>query len=220
MRISPWMVAAGVGILVLLTGRKAAAQVADLIEELKMDKQGQWAKWFVGLAQPICERYGLPVQICVAQAVIESGWGKSAPGGNFFGIKGKGPAGSTTVTTTEEFEPGTTTKIKDSFAAYSSAEQSIEGWCKFVSAERYIPPAGAGIASRMLWIWARGYATASKYPQGIEGVAASIAKRIGPNFAIKMDAAQTKLAKELGALKPLARQKKALELAEQGKWPL
>lgn len=220
MRINKYWVAGGVGLLVLLTGKKAAAQVVEVVKGLKMDKQGKWAAEFVKTAQPICDKYGLPIQICVAQAALESAWGAAAPGGNYFGIKGKGPAGSTNVTTKEEFTPGTTTTIKDNFAAYSSTEQSIEGWCKFVTTERYIPPEGAGVASRMLWIWARGYATASQYPSSIVGVAASVAKRIGPQFKIEMSAPQKKLATQLSALKPADRQKKALELAALKQWPL
>ena len=224
-------VASGVGLLLLLISRRSeAAEVAMAVGEKatdllnfvlgKKDKQATWVKAFATVAAPICERYGVPLQICLAQAAVESAWGKAAPGGNYFGIKGKGPAGSVVTATKEEYTPGQMTTIKDSFAAYENVAQSIEGWCKFVTAPRYIPPQGSDVGARLLWIWARGYATASKYPTAVQSVSKSIAARIGPQFAIKLSDAQLDLAKKLGNMKPLERQTAALEIAKAGQWPV
>lgn len=43
------------------------------------------------LANEVCARYGVPVEVCLAQAALESGWAKAVPKFNFFGYK----AGST-----------------------------------------------------------------------------------------------------------------------------
>lgn len=223
-QVSPWLLWAGGGALVLLVLKRE--QVGEAVSEVfniitgKADAQAKWAQKFATIAAPICAKYNLPVQICVAQAAVESAWGKAAPGGNYFGIKGKGPAGSTTVATKEEFEPGKVTSIKDDFAAYSSTEQSIEGWCKFVTTKKYTPPAGAGVGSRLLWIWAQGYATASNYAVTVANVANSVAKRLGPALAIPLSAEQKALAAELTKLKPQDRRVYAEKLAAAGKWPL
>ncbi len=37
---------------------------------------------------------GVPASVSIAQAILESGWGRSAPGHNLFGMTGVGPAGS------------------------------------------------------------------------------------------------------------------------------
>lgn len=37
---------------------------------------------------------GVPASITLAQAILESSWGNAAPGFNWFGLKGVGPAGS------------------------------------------------------------------------------------------------------------------------------
>ena len=198
---------------------EAVSDVFNIITG-KADKQAKWAQQFATVAAPICAKYNLPVQICVAQAAVESAWGAAAPGGNYFGIKGKGPAGSTTIATKEEYEPGKVTAIKDDFAAYSSTEQSIEGWCKFVSTAKYTPPAGAGVGSRLLWIWAQGYATASNYATTVANVANSVAKRLGPTLAIPLSPAQKSLADQLSKLKPQDRRKLAEQVAADGKWPL
>lgn len=46
-------------------------------------------------------RTGVDPRIIVAQAAQETGWGKSAPGNNYFGIKSHGQAGGNTLATTE-----------------------------------------------------------------------------------------------------------------------
>lgn len=47
-------------------------------------------------------KYGVPAEVILAQAALESGWGKHAIGGfNIFGIKGSGPAGTVKLATHE-----------------------------------------------------------------------------------------------------------------------
>ena len=224
MRINPWVVGAVGGAMVLLfSARKAVAQGVSMAFDIiagRADKQAKWAKEFATIAAPIVAKYKLPLQICVAQAATESGWGAAAPGGNYFGIKGKGPAGSTTVTTQEEFTPGTRTTIKDSFAAYGSTAQSIDGWCRFVTASRYVPPEGSNVGARLLWIWAAGYATASNYATFVSSVANSVAWRLGPEFAINLSPAQKQLAATLSQMKPEARRPYVQQLAKNGQYPL
>jgi hypothetical protein len=72
-------------------------------------------------------RTGVPASVTIAQAILESGWGKSGLSKdhfNFFGIKGRGPAGSANLETSE-FLNGQWVKIKADFRAYHNAAESL-----------------------------------------------------------------------------------------------
>ncbi len=64
------------------------------------------------------KEFGVPAELTLAQAALESGWARSPIGGyNIFGIKGSGPAGKTSVDT-KEFLNGQWVQMKDGFAKY------------------------------------------------------------------------------------------------------
>ncbi|WP_083789262.1 glucosaminidase domain-containing protein [Caldicellulosiruptor kronotskyensis] len=71
--------------------------------------------------------------------MLESNYGKSVPvdkktgqySYDLFGIKGEGPAGSVTVTTTE-YVNGKKIKIEDRFRAYNNFEESIKDHSEFL----------------------------------------------------------------------------------------
>jgi len=67
---------------------------------------------------------GVPASVTIAQAALESGWGKHAPGNNFFGIKGKGPAGTQWLKT-KEFQGGKFVQIRASFRKYHDPLESF-----------------------------------------------------------------------------------------------
>lgn len=71
--------------------------------------------------------------VTVAQAIVESAWGESAPGNNFFGIKAdsswSGP--SNNLSTQEEGAGGLYT-ITDGFRAYNTLEDSVIDHDKFL----------------------------------------------------------------------------------------
>jgi len=73
------------------------------------------------------KKTGVPPAVTMAQAALETGWGKSSIGDakNLFGIKGTGPAGSISAQTGEEIN-GSEVSIQDSFRKYNSWEESIE----------------------------------------------------------------------------------------------
>lgn len=66
---------------------------------------------------------GVPAAVTVAQAIIETGWGKHTIGEakNLFGIKGRGPAGSVRAPT-REFINGQWVTVNADFAKYDSFE--------------------------------------------------------------------------------------------------
>lgn len=75
---------------------------------------------------------GVPASITMAQAIIESGWGKTAPGYNLFGMKGEGPAGSTSHVGVE-YRHGKRVYRRSSFRSYASYSESIEDHGRLLS---------------------------------------------------------------------------------------
>lgn len=113
--------------------RAAKADVDDLASVIK-DKQRQPRSPFLRKMLPAAERieakYGLPAEVIVAQAALESNWGKSAIGTyNVFGIKGHGSQGSINVST-REFYHGRWHRVQDHFAHYGSFDEAFEAYAR------------------------------------------------------------------------------------------
>jgi hypothetical protein len=76
---------------------------------------------------------GVPASVTLAQAAIESGWGKSGLAvkyKNYFGIKGKGPGGTAVMSTGEHFN-GQDVVIKDGFRVYRTVAESFADHGRF-----------------------------------------------------------------------------------------
>ena len=85
---------------------------------------------------------GVPASVTMAQALLESGRGESGlakKGNNFFGIKGKGPAGSVTMPT-KEYLNGRWVTVNADFRKYNSPAESFTDHGKFLRKNsRYAP---------------------------------------------------------------------------------
>lgn len=90
-------------------------------------KPADFIAMFGPIAREDMRATGIPAAITIAQAALESGWGKSARTDfrNLFGIKGTGDAGSKVVPTHEFTAAGERYNKKDTFAQYSSYLASI-----------------------------------------------------------------------------------------------
>lgn len=115
-------------------------------------------------------KYGIKVvSPIIAQAIIESNWGRSGlatSGKNLFGIKcGSSWTGkSINMSTKEEYQAGVLTNIKANFRAYDSWEDSIHDYFKFISTKRYAALKNCTDAlSYCTAIKNAGYATSSSY---------------------------------------------------------
>ncbi|KAB2842788.1 hypothetical protein F9K50_01260 [bacterium] len=76
---------------------------------------------------------GIPASITLAQAALESDWGKSAPGHNFFGIKaGRSWKGPTQVLGTWEVVHGKKVRVKAKFRKYDSPLDSFVDHAKII----------------------------------------------------------------------------------------
>lgn len=87
-------------------------------------------------------RYGVPASITIAQAILESGWGRSAPGHNLFGMKGEGPAGST-ARRVVEYQRGRRVRRGAAFRLYNTAAESIADHGRVLGTSRHYARARA-----------------------------------------------------------------------------
>ena len=118
--------------------------------------------------------YGISVHSpIIAQAIIESGWGKSGLASkyhNYFGLKcGSSWKGkSVNMTTKEEYKVGTITNIRDNFRVFDDFDDGIRGYFEFINTSRYANLKGVKSPEEYCRrIKADGYATSSKYVDNI-----------------------------------------------------
>lgn len=124
-------------------------------------------------AQRASQASGVPEQLIMAQAALESGWGKReirADDGqnsfNLFGIKAdKQWRGAVVETTTTEYVNGVAQKERASFRAYGSYEEGFLDYAKLISNNpRYAKVRNANSAAdAALGLQQAGYATDPNY---------------------------------------------------------
>lgn len=118
--------------------------------------------------------YGIEVHSpIIAQAILESGWGKSGLASkyhNYFGLKcGSSWKGkSVNMATKEEYKVGTLTNIRDNFRVYNSMEAGVKGYFDFINTSRYANLKGVKSPEEYVRrLKADGYATSSKYVDNV-----------------------------------------------------
>jgi hypothetical protein len=131
--------------------------------------QRQFIEFVGALARRAKAETGVPASVTVAQAIVETGWGKHSIGDarNLFGIKGRGPAGSIRAKT-REFVNGKWITIDANFAKYESFAQSVAEHARLFLRNRVYAKAlqvkdDADAFARA--IHKAGYATAPNYAQ-------------------------------------------------------
>ena len=93
------------------------------------------------LVTPSTTIFGVPAPLILAQAALESGWGKReirADDGtqsfNLFGIKAdRSWKGATVETTTTEYVDGEPQKVRAKFRAYASYEEAFTDYARFIT---------------------------------------------------------------------------------------
>ncbi|MCM0045676.1 MAG: flagellar assembly peptidoglycan hydrolase FlgJ [Burkholderiaceae bacterium] len=127
---------------------------------------------------------GLPAKFMLAQAALESGWGKreilnadGSPSHNVFGIKaGRGWHGKVAEVMTTEFVDGVAQKRVEKFRAYDSYAEAFGDYARMLSSSpRYrevmATTDGHGFAEALQ---KAGYATDPLYAQKLKGVLAKV----------------------------------------------
>ncbi|MDC1481457.1 glucosaminidase domain-containing protein [Ascidiaceihabitans sp.] len=126
------------------------------------------------VAKEVAGDLGISHKIVLAQAALESGWGKSVKSNNYFGIKSHGKAGGKDVITHEVIN-GKRVKITDSFRQYDTPEDSIRGYGQFLKDnQRYKQFLKAGASgnenTQLSALQSSGYATDPKYGQKLAAI--------------------------------------------------
>ena len=147
------------------------------------DARNESSEFFRRLAPSATEASratGVPAELILAQAALETGWGKheitTAEGDNsfnLFGIKAGGNwQGRTTAVTTHEYVNGVRTEVIDKFRVYDSYEQSFKDYAKLlVNNARYKDVLTAGNAELAAWaLQEAGYATDPRYAEKLIAV--------------------------------------------------
>jgi len=95
------------------------------------------AKWVAKLmpgAEPTARMIGISPEAIIAQAALETGWGKAAIGNNIFGIKAAGGwAGKTQDVQTWEHIDGQNMQMVDRFRDYDSIADSFADHFRFLT---------------------------------------------------------------------------------------
>jgi flagellar protein FlgJ len=118
----------------------ATAQATLSRSALPQARVEQFVARMLPAAQRASEASGVPAQLIMAQAALESGWGKReirTPDGstsyNVFGIKAdKSWKGPVVDASTTEYVNGVAQKTQASFRAYGSYEEAFSDYAKFL----------------------------------------------------------------------------------------
>jgi len=143
------------------------------------------AKTFIDKLKPYAEKaaamLGLQPQALLAQAALETGWGKSQiktnngnPSFNLFGIKAnKGWQGKQATVSTLEFRDGVALKEKASFRAYDSYQDAFDDYVAFIAGNKRYEQAVNNTADPQAYFSAlqkAGYATDPDYASKIMSI--------------------------------------------------
>ncbi|BCY12536.1 sporangiospore maturation cell wall hydrolase GsmA [Actinoplanes sp. L3-i22] len=144
--------------------------------------QAQFIAAAVAGAQLGWRQYGVPPSVTIAQAILESGWGRSglaAADRNFFGIKCQNGAygtlanGCHVYATTECDKAGNCFPMSDAFRTYATMAHSFRDHGNFLKVNKRYTPAFAYTrdANNFIWqVWKAGYATDPNYYTKVTGI--------------------------------------------------
>jgi len=139
------------------------------------EQQRAYVQMLLPAALEQSKRTGIDPRIIVAQSAQETGWGKSAPGNNYFGIKSHGKGGGQALKT-HEYINGKRVNVTDSFRTFASPEESVRGYGDFIlQNKRYKALREAkGLDAQLAALQASGYATDPNYAKSVGAIARMI----------------------------------------------
>ena len=157
-------------------------------------------------AEAAARQLGVHPVSLVAQAALESNWGRSVPRGadgtssnNLFGIKaGSRWSGASVTAATQEYQAGSATTTSAAFRAYASPAESFQDYVALLRGNpRFSAGLGSGtsVSSFASALQQGGYATDPDYAQKVTAVAGQVAGTLaraaggGASTALKFSAA-------------------------------
>ncbi len=133
------------------------------------------------MAEKAARRLGVEPRYLVAQAALETGWGKSmirqkdgSNSHNLFGIKATNWSGESAMARTTEYLNGRAVKQVEGFRAYASFEQSFDDFVSLLqNSDRYQSAVNAGGDSERFVreLQKAGYATDPQYARKVSQIA-------------------------------------------------
>lgn len=166
------------------TTQAADSLVATSVTSVTFDSPDAFVENLWPHAQKAGEKLGVDPKAILAQAALETGWGKhsmskndGSPSYNLFGIKADSRwSGERALVNTLEFRDGVAQREKAAFRAYDSFEQSFDDYANFLqTSERYQNALQAGDDAAMFaaYLQKGGYATDPNYADKISNILSS-----------------------------------------------
>ncbi len=165
-------------------------------------------------AEKAAAQLGVSPRNLVAQAALETGWGRSLPRGadgrisfNLFGIKATGGwRGDSVASSTIEVLQGREQRMVERFRAYSSIDESVADHARLLgTSRRYAAARGTGDDAHAFGtaLQRGGYATDPGYARKIVQVADSVGRLLEARRATSVDAAAPVPTLKVDAERPL-----------------
>ncbi|HKM37099.1 MAG TPA: flagellar assembly peptidoglycan hydrolase FlgJ [Thiopseudomonas sp.] len=161
-----------------VTGQTASAE--DLNRK-KFASPAEFVATMMPMAEQAAKKLGVDPRYLVAQAALETGWGKSIihnkageSSHNLFGIKAHGWGGASANVTTSEYVQGVQVKEKADFRSYGSFEQSFNDYVDFLQSNGRYGKALQATANPERFVselQQAGYATDPQYARKISQIA-------------------------------------------------
>jgi peptidoglycan hydrolase FlgJ len=140
-------------------------------------------------AQQAGQQLGVDPRSLIAQAALETNWGRSMPqdaagasSNNLFGMKAsRGWAGPSVTAPTQEYQNGAPTETQAQFRAYASPSQSVQDYVALLQNNpRYASAlnTGGNVQAFAAGLQRGGYATDPDYARKIGAVAQSVASAL------------------------------------------
>ncbi len=176
------------------TSSASAASLSSFLPESRVPSPASTKLDFVQRMRPYAEaaarELGVDPDALLAQAALETGWGKSIPCNadgecsfNLFGIKtGSKWTGASVNVRTLEFEEGIPMRKVDRFRAYESPAESFRDYARLIGGSaRYEKAVGTGsnVAAFASALQQGGYATDPNYARKLVAVANEVRKLSG-----------------------------------------
>jgi flagellar protein FlgJ len=171
-----------------VAGTSAVKPAPDAAGEAVSDSERE--KFISGLmphATEAARELGVDPGNLIAQAALETGWGRSQPGDshNLFGIKAGGNwNGESVQANTEEFSGGVAHRVDDHFRAYGSPRESVQDYVRLIRDNpRYADALNTGgdVQAFANALQRGGYATDPDYARKLVSVADEVRQRIAAN---------------------------------------
>ena len=122
----------------------------------------------------MAEELGIDPRVIIAQAALETGWGKHVKGNNIMGVKSHGKEDGLMVQTHEVVD-GKRINVRDSFRQYDSFDDSIADYGSFLQQNKRYKPMlqSATLSEQVESLGKSGYATDPEYADKVMAIAKS-----------------------------------------------